>query len=71
MESMCEKGLDVGALYRTGKKCCEFIHCIADEQMVSLHVQLQPNNLLSLMVDGTADSSQVHCSLKKLLYWLI
>eukprot|EP00731_Ephydatia_muelleri_P025274 Em0017g357a len=35
MEWMCaldEKGLDVGASYRTDKKCCEFIHCIAEEQ---------------------------------------
>ena len=34
MEWMCDldekKGLDVGMSYRTDKKCCEFIQCIAE-----------------------------------------
>ena len=39
MEWMCaldeKKGLDVGMSYRTDKKCCEFIQCIAEEQQAS------------------------------------
>ena len=61
MEWMCaldeKKGLDVGALYRTDKKCCEFIHYIAEEQRVGLQQKLQSNNFFSVMVDGTTDSS--------------
>ena len=61
MEWMCaldeKKGLDVGALYRTDKKCCEFIHYIAEEQRVGLQQKLQSNNFFSIMVDGTTDSS--------------
>jgi len=61
MEWMCaldeKKGLDVGASYRTDKKCCEFIHCIAEEQRLSLQAQIQSNNFFSVMMDGTTDSS--------------
>ena len=61
MEWMCaldeKKGLDVGASYRTDKKCCEFIHCIAEEQRLGLQAQLQSNNFFSVMMDGTTDSS--------------
>ncbi|KAL5466710.1 hypothetical protein EMCRGX_G030858 [Ephydatia muelleri] len=61
MEWMCaldeKKGLDVGASYRTDKKCCEFIHCIAEEQRLGLQAQIQSNNFFSVMMDGTTDSS--------------
>ena len=63
MEWMCEldekKGLDVGASYRTDKKCCEFIHFIAEEQRLGLQAQLQSNNFnfFSVMVEGTTDLS--------------
>ncbi|KAL5496177.1 hypothetical protein EMCRGX_G012415 [Ephydatia muelleri] len=61
MEWMCaldeKKGLDVGASYRTDKKCCEFIHCIAEEQRLGLQAQIQSNNFFSVMMDGITDSS--------------
>ena len=61
VEWMCaldEKGLDVGASYRTDKKCCEFIHCIAEEQRLGLQAQIQSNNFFSVvMMDGTTGSS--------------
>ena len=41
-----EKGLDVGASYRTDKKCCEFIHCIAEEQRLGL----QANTVQQLLL---------------------
>eukprot|EP00731_Ephydatia_muelleri_P024183 Em0016g454a len=63
MEWMCaldeKKGLDVGAFYKTDKKCCEFIHYIAEEQRVGLQQKLQSNNFFSIMVDGTTDSSNL------------
>ena len=61
MEWMCaldeKKGLDVGASFRTDKNCCEFIHCIAEEQRLGLQAQIQSNNFFSVMMDGTTDSS--------------
>ena len=61
MEWMCaldeKKGLDVGMSYRTDKKCCEFIQCIAEEQQASLQASVQSGNFFPVMVDGTTDSS--------------
>ena len=60
MEWMCaldkKKGLDVGASYRTDRKCCKFIHCIAEEQRLGLQAQQLSNNFFSVMMDGTTDS---------------
>eukprot|EP00731_Ephydatia_muelleri_P034936 Em0087g5a len=45
MEWMCaldeKKGLDMGMSYRTDKKCCEFIQCIADKQQAILQASVQ------------------------------
>ena len=61
MEWMCaldeKKGLDMGMSYRTDKKCCEFIQCIAEEQQAILQASVQSGNFFSVMVDGTTDSS--------------
>ena len=72
MEWMCaldkKKGLDVGASYRTDRKCCKFIHCIAEEQRLGLQAQQLSNNFFSVMMDGTTDSYVSDAEIINIMY---
>ena len=52
-----QKGMDVGNTYRNVKACREFVHTIAEVERRHLVQNLEKAQFLSLISDGTTDSS--------------
>ena len=54
---VCKMGLDVGQSYRSDQQCREFSHYIAEVERQKLIKLFKESPFVSLVVDGSTDSS--------------